>query len=122
MGSRHGPRSAIRMCGNLGDQNPAFCGKWEKRDMVCFMSLAKVPSDPLGVGGGWGSGACGSASSYPVDFRDTLLSVESCGDRWTGVSGQARRLSWIATRGQCVGGSGATPFPYKLTQLGDSGS
>lgn len=46
-----------------------------------FMTIAEVLSDPLGVGGGWRSRACGSVSSCPVEFRDTLLSIELCGVR-----------------------------------------
>lgn len=45
------------------------------------MTIAEVPHDPLGVGGGQGSGVFGSVSSDPVEFRDSLLSVELCGDR-----------------------------------------
>ena len=39
------------------------------------MTIGEVPSDPLGVG------FCGSVSSGAVEFRDTLLSVDLCGDR-----------------------------------------
>ena len=43
--------------------------------MVSSMTIGEVPSDPLGVG------FRGSVSSGAVEFRDTLLSVDLCGDR-----------------------------------------